>query len=801
MKYIYSILFLFLLLSTNAQTYVFAELTGSPTMNTTGWDLTGNAYVGDTGGDTDGNSDELVLTNATNSQSGGVFFNQPIDLSTCFQWRVEFQFRMWEGNGADGIAFCFLDVPPTGFVSGGGVGIPATSNGVFVILDTYDNGCGTNPEIQIYQGTNYTECGAGIVSRATNLGFLRSSNYQSCRIEYNNGAISVFINNTLYLTGNYSASFVGYMGFTASTGGLNDKHSIKNARIFADIATADAGNDLTLCSGEAGQIGAATNSNYIYSWTNNQGLNSTTIAAPTVSLVNTGSTSITQTYTLQANLAANPNSCPSYDQVNVIVLPVPSRIAYDTICNGSLLNFYGQTLTTAGTYSVSLDMSPAGCDSLITLNLATLPVYQTTLNASICFGENYIIGNQNYNATGNYQQILTSSIGCDSTINLNLIVNPEFSSTSIASICEGETFTFFNQSLTNSGSYQQILQTVNGCDSIINLQLQVNQNFVTQLSSSICQGETYNFYGQNIITTGSYQHMLSAISGCDSLIVLNLLVINNTSANIQQNICSGDLFTFFGQNLTTGGNYQHLLNNVAGCDSLINLSLSVLPHSFSTLQQSICDGEVYSFYGQNLTNNGSYNKILVSANGCDSTVTLNLTVLPLPSPPIISSNSPLICPGDELKLNAQTLPNEQISWSGPSNFTSNQSSISFGAFPENIGTYQAIITVNGCTSLPSSLEVKIENIFNFNDFEFPNIITPNGDGINDELDIEAYFNTCLPYTLELYNRWGNLVYEQILNGEPFKGILTNGEKANQGVYFYRLVFKDGEKTGFLQVMY
>ncbi len=801
MKYIYSILFLFLLLSTNAQTYVFAELTGSPTMNTTGWDLTGNTYVGDTGGDTDGNSDELVLTNATNSQSGGIFYNQPIDLSTCFQWRVEFQFRMWEGNGADGIAFCFLDVPPTGFVSGGGVGIPATSNGVFVILDTYDNGCGTNPEIQIYQGTNYTECGAGIVSRATNLGFLRSSNYQSCRIEYNNGAISVFINNTLYLTGNYSTSFVGYIGFTASTGGLNDKHSIKNARIFADIATADAGNDLTLCSGEAGQIGAATNSNYIYSWTNNQGLSSTTIAAPTVSLVNTGSSSITQTYTLQANLAANPNSCPSYDQVNVIVLPVPSRIAYDTICNGSSLNFYGQTLTTAGTYSVSLDMSPAGCDSSVTLNLATLPIYQTSLNASICFGENYIIGNQNYNASGNYQQILTSSIGCDSVINLNLIVNPEFSSTSTASICNGETYNFFNQNLTNSGSYQQILQTINGCDSIINLQLQVNQNYVTPLNSSICQGNTYNFHGQTINASGNYQQMLSTINGCDSLINLNLVVIPNTSANVQQNICSGDTYSFFGQNLTTSGNYQHLLNNVAGCDSLINLSLSVLPNSFSTLEQSICDGEVYSFNGQNISNSGSYNKILISANGCDSTVTLNLTVLPVPAAPIISSNSPLICPGDELKLNAQTLANAQILWSGPSNFTSNQYYIGFAAFTENMGIYQAVVTVNGCTSLPSSLEVKIENIFNFNDFEFPNIITPNGDGINDELDIESYFNTCLPYTLEIYNRWGNLVYEQKLNGEPFKGVSSNGEKVNQGVYFYRLVFKEGEKTGFLQVMY
>ena len=132
-----------------SQTLVFAELTGSPNVNTTGWNLTGATYSGDTGGDANAFSDEIILTNAVGSSSGGIFYNQSIDLSTCFQWKVEFDFRMWEGSAADGIAFCFLDVPPTGFVSGGGVGIPAASNGVFVILDTYDNGCGANPEIQI----------------------------------------------------------------------------------------------------------------------------------------------------------------------------------------------------------------------------------------------------------------------------------------------------------------------------------------------------------------------------------------------------------------------------------------------------------------------------------------------------------------------------------------------------------------------------------------------------------------------------------------------------------------------------
>jgi len=853
MKFLYLFLVLFLLpLKIKTQTYVFAELTGSPTMNTTGWNLTGNAYVGDTGGDTDGNSNELILTDASNGQSGGVFYNQSIDLSTCYQWKVEFDFRMWDGNGADGIAFCFLDVPPSGFVSGGGVGIPSSSNGVFVILDTYDNGCGTNPEIQIYQGTNYSECGGGMINRATNQGYLRSSSYQTCRIEYVSGSINVYINNTLRLSGNYSSSFVGYMGFTASTGGSRDKHSIRNARIFADIATADAGQDITICSGQSGQLGAANNPNYVYNWTNAQGLNSTSVSAPNVSIVNNGSSTITQTYTLQANLAINPNSCPSYDQVNVNVLPIPSRITFDTICNGGSLIFYGQNLTNPGTYTTTLNMSPVGCDSLITLNLAQYPLNTTSLTASICNGSTYNFGAQNLTAAGNYQQILVSSIGCDSIINLNLTVNPVFANTLNAAICQGETYSFFNQTVSVAGSYQQTLQAVNGCDSIINLnlvvnsptssnqfaaicqgetytffnqtvsvagsyqhtmqnvngcdsvitlQLQVNPNVTTQESTFICQGETYNFYGQTLNSAGVYQHTLATVNGCDSLILLNLGINANTTANVQQNICNGDTYSFFGQNLTTSGNYQHLLSNVAGCDSLINLSLTVLSNSFSTLQQNICDGEVYNFNGQNITSGGSYNKILVSANGCDSTVTLNLTVLPVPAAPIISSNSPLICPGDELKLNAQTVTNGQFSWTGPNNFTSSQTDISFNAYTENTGIYEVVVTVNGCTSLSSSIEVKINNIFNFNDYEFPNIITPNGDGLNDELDIESHYHTCLPYTVQLFNRWGNLIYEQNYGGEKFKGVSSSGDKLNPGVYFYRLVFKDGEKNGFLHIMY
>ncbi|MDG2153211.1 MAG: hypothetical protein P8K10_04685, partial [Crocinitomicaceae bacterium] len=189
--------------------FIFAELQGSPNMVTTNWNLTGAAYTGDTGGDTDNFSNELILTDAINSSSGAAFYAQSIDLGTCNQWNVKFDFRMFEGSAADGIAFCFLDVPPTGFVSGGGVGIPSTANGIKVILDTYNNCGGPNPGIQIYSGPGYNECIPGITSLDNvggTLSFLRSSDYSTAEISYNYGEITVSINGTLYLTANYNVN-------------------------------------------------------------------------------------------------------------------------------------------------------------------------------------------------------------------------------------------------------------------------------------------------------------------------------------------------------------------------------------------------------------------------------------------------------------------------------------------------------------------------------------------------------------------------------------------------------------------
>lgn len=648
-----SIFFFFLILINSykliSQTLVFAEIQGSPIISTAGWNLTGAAAIGDTGGDTDSDPNELILTQNVGTSSGGIFYSQPIDLSTCYQWNVEFDFRMFDGNAADGIAFCFLDVPPTGFVNGGGMGIPEFANGIKVVFDTWDNGCGANPEIQIYNGIGYNECSVGIVkvtNTAGNLNFLRSNTYNHAEINYNNGIISVSVNGTLWLSTTYMVSFVGYMGFTASTGGSNDRHSIKNATIYADIALSNAGPDISICNGQSGQIGAIPNSDYLYSWSPSNGLNDPTISNPVVSIVNNGTSPISQTYTVQTTLLSNPTSCPSNDNVTV------------------------------------------------TIN----PILTSYVNASICAGSSYTVGGQSFSSSGNFQVIIPDGNSCDSIIQLTLTVNPALSS-------------------------NQVLQ--------------------------ICQGSNYNFYGQT---------------------------------------------------LNSPGNYTHVLQTVAGCDSLITLTLSFLPISSSSMQEEICAGETFTFLGQNLSVTGSFPFTIPSANGCDSIITVSLLVNPIPPAPSLSNNSPLKCPGDLLTLSAVNIPNGVYNWSGPANFTSNQVENSLNAEIENIGIYTATVSLNGCISPESQINVLIENIFTFNDFDFPNVITADGDGVNDSLNINDYFNTCLPFELFIYNRWGNLVFEQVSNELPFTGKTKNGQDLQQGIYLFKLIYENGEKSGFIHLI-
>ncbi len=291
------------------------------------------------------------------------------------------------------------------------------------------------------------------------------------------------------------------------------------------------------------------------------------------------------------------------------------------------------------------------------------------------------------------------------------------------------------------------------------------------------------------------------LNGCYSDTAIKTVFVNPIyNIQIDTTICSNETYTLGSQQLNQPGTYSIVLQTVAGCDSIINLTLSVNPAYSFIRDTSICEDEVFIYQGQTLNTTGTYPFYLQTTLGCDSTITYNLIVYPIPSPPILTNNSPLMCPGDPYFMLAQPVLGGTFSWFGPSDFVSSLDSISFDGQIEDMGIYSATVTVNGCESPPSEIELSIINIYTFDDFEFPNVFTANSDGTNDKFDLDSYFKTCQEYSLSIFNRWGNLIYQQKNNEPPFEGIANDGKEVEDGVYSYRLDYEDGLKSGFFHLI-
>jgi hypothetical protein len=325
------------------------------------------------------------------------------------------------------------------------------------------------------------------------------------------------------------------------------------------------------------------------------------------------------------------NGCDSTVTLTLTVLPEVSTTFTDTICFGETYTANGFNASTTGVYTQDLQ-AVNGCDSTVTLNLTVLPEVPTTIiNATICFGETYTANGFTENATGTYTQPLKAVNGCDSTVTLNLTVLPEVPPTIInATICHGTAYTEngFNENAT--GVYTQPLKAVNGCDSIVTLNLTVLPEVPTTIiNATICFGETYTENGFNASTTGVHTQDLQAVNGCDSIVTLNLTVLPEVSTTFTDTICFGTAYTANGFTESVTGVYTQDLQAVNGCDSIVKLHLTVLPEvPITTFTDTICFGELYAANGFDADTTGVYSRTVPNVDSCDSIVELHLTVLP-----------------------------------------------------------------------------------------------------------------------------------------------------------------------------
>jgi PKD repeat protein len=141
-----------------------------------------------------------------------------------------------------------------------------------------------------------------------------------------------------------------------------------------------------------------------------------------------------------------------------------------------------------------------------------------------------------------------------------------------------------------------------------------------------CESFVWATSGETYATSGDYPFTITSVGGCDSLAVLHLTILENTTGSETVEICESFTWSADGITYTTSGIYTAILENAAGCDSVVTLNLTIKEASFVTQSATACNSYTWEVDGNTYTTSGSYDAVFVNAVGCDSIVTLNVTI-------------------------------------------------------------------------------------------------------------------------------------------------------------------------------
>ena len=403
-----------------------------------------------------------------------------------------------------------------------------------------------------------------------------------------------------------------------------------------------------------------------------------------------------------------------------------------TVCNGITVTLAGQTYDETGVYQETIENE--SCIFNIDLNLTVQPE-EYNLSVDLCDGDIFILGDQAYNSTGVYTYDFVSSLGCDSTVIVNLTVVDAF---------------------------QPVSQTI-----------------------EICEGDNFEIGGNSYSEQGMYEVIWSTNSGCDSTVLLDLLVAPVFATTETDVLCQGEFFVFGNQNYINSGVYTNVFSSAQGCDSSVTLVLSIYPGT-TEIDAIICEGESYDFDGQFYTNSGTYQGVLLSNNGCEIETTLHLEVVET-----ITVETTII--EDEGNgLGGITL--QTLGGLAPYNYQWSNGVTIREVHNLAPGIYHVTVTdANGCSeelSLPVNFITSVEDLSTISKIH----VFPNPNKINSPLNIILSSPKNQPIQLQVFNLIGEKMAYCEKNLIAGVNNLAIDFSLSSGIYFLRIIDEKGHQV-------
>lgn len=452
------------------------------------------------------------------------------------------------------------------------------------------------------------------------------------------------------------------------------------------------------------------------------------------------------------------------------------------------------------------------CFTFDSTSIRTKPKIITQEYHDICGGNSFIYGDSVWNSSGNY---LFPSNNCDSFIVFHLNFLNKDSVVIEQQLCNGDSIFFGDKWVKVAGNYIYTTTSSSGCDSITTLNLTVYPKKELFISDTICKGDSLLFSGKWYSIEGNYQVIYASQIGCDSIINLNLKIVDQKTELKYYSLCPEDSIHINGLWLKNSGQYNFDFQSVSGCDSLLIVNIDKVIKPENPQIEIDCEKLEYSVSvnaderwkiewsnGDNSNITKYYKRtsgwvIMINKEGCNETYYFELPELPNPkilpglSDTIISKIVPIdyIFSIDSTLWNINWIPEELMSC--PTCF---ENTILIKENPTEITVeFQHI---SGC-KYSKTFEVSVKE----NEIYIPNVFTPNNDGFNDN-----FFVSCLgctsSYNLSIFDRWGEEVFHQENITFNDKSAGWNGsfksKTGDNGVYVYlvEILNSKGERQVF-----
>ena len=328
--------------------------------------------------------------------------------------------------------------------------------------------------------------------------------------------------------------------------------------------------------------------------------------------------------------------------LNLTVNPLPAvKVAYTAeILAGETYLFGCRQLKQAGEYQDTLT-SATGGDSITILTLTIncpAAIHADAEAATICAGETYTwIGHEHLgplSATGTYYDTAHYTTGCDSVwYQLTLtVLSVVAADVETATICAGDTYTWIGHEhlgpLSATATYYDTAYYTAGCDSVwYQLQLTVQSAVAADAeTASICAGDSYTWIGHEhlgpLTVADTYYDTAHFTTGCDSVWYQLTLTLRQPSVG-DTTATECDLFIWYGDSITTSGDYTHTLVNAVGCDSVLTLHATINESKATTMDTV---RKCTKFYWESadtlITTSGTYTHVSTTTTNCDSVVTV-----------------------------------------------------------------------------------------------------------------------------------------------------------------------------------